>query len=383
MGLTNYGEGSVYRDGQGWRVAVYVDGKRKVVRAKTKAEALQKRRELYTQKDSGTLSTGKGYTLTSWLDHWLNNIADIRDYTKAGYQFRIKQIIDPTIGKIQLEKLRPEHLEALYVSMKDGTHPRVTKPLAPAGIRQTHSIIRRALKIANQRGLVSRNVALLVDTPSVPKQKTEALSTEDAMKLLQAAKGRPDEARWVAALLLGLRPGEALGLTWDCIDFDKQTLTIKQQLQTLPKVGVTLQSATKTDAGAREIPIPEFLVTIFQLHKQEQERIKIEEGKNWVGWAYEGKKIDLVFTQRSGQPIPSRLDTDRWADLLKDAGLHHTRRYTARHTAATLMLDQINDIAVVASILGHTDPSFTYRTYVHPMEDKKRELADKMGAFLA
>lgn len=381
MGLTNYGEGSVYQDGTSWKASILIDGKRKVVRAKTKAEAIQKRRELYAQKDSGSLATGKGYTLSAWLDHWLNNIADIRDYTKAGYQFRIKQIIDPTIGKIQLDKLRPEHLETLYASMKDGTHPRVTKPLAPAGIRQTHSIIRRALKIANQRGHVSRNVALLIDTPSVPKQKTEALSAEDARAILQAAKGRPDEARWVTALLLGLRPGEALGLTWECVDLENKTLTIKQQLQTLPKIGVTLQSATKTEAGARIIPIPEFLVEIFKLHRIAQDNVKIEEGKNWVGWKYEGKQIDLVFTQRSGLPIPSRLDTDRWSDLLKDAGITHTRRYTARHTAATLMLDQMNDIAVVASILGHTDPSFTYRTYVHPMEDKKRELADKMSAF--
>lgn len=381
MARTTYGEGSVYKDGDYWKASVLVDGKRKVVRAKSKLDAIQKRRELFNQKESNTLRLGKTYTLSGWLDHWLNHIADIRDYTKAGYQFRIKQIIDPTIGNIQLEKLRPEHLEKLYATMKDGTHPRVTKPLAPAGIRQTHSIIRRALKIANQRGLVPQNVALLVDTPSVPKQQTEALSADDARKLLQAAKGRPDEARWVTALLLGLRPGEALGLTWDCIDFDKKTITVKQQLQTLPKVGVTLQSVTKTQAGQREIPIPEFLVDIFRLHKEAQERIKIEEGKNWVGWEYNGKPVDLVFTQRSGQPIPSRLDTDRWAELVKEAGLTHTRRYTARHTAATLMLDQINDIAVVASILGHTDPAFTYRTYVHPMEDKKRELADKLDVF--
>ncbi|WP_158257299.1 hypothetical protein [Kineococcus xinjiangensis] len=64
-------------------------------------------------------------------------------------------------------------------------------------------------------GPVSRNVALLVDPPSRQEYRVEPLTVEKARQVLAAARGERLEARWVAALTLGLRQGEALGLCWE------------------------------------------------------------------------------------------------------------------------------------------------------------------------
>jgi integrase len=375
----NYGEGSVYRDGDGWKAAITINGKRKVVRAKTKTEAAQKRRELLNQADAGTLNFESTMTTGAWMDHWLETIAQIAPLTKAGYRGYIDRYIIPSLGHIPLDKLKPEHLEALYTDLSNGTHPRTRKPVARATVRQTHSILRRALKIANQRERVNRNVALLVNPPRVPKAQTTALSLEDAHAIMAAAEHSPQRARWIIGLLLGLRPGEALGLTWDDIDFEANEIRVSKQLQYVAKRGLILKDSPKTDAGNRKVMMPVALAEILRAHRQAQLAMMVEEGPNWQPWEFDGKPVALVFTQRNGQPISSRLDTDYWEQLLADAGVPYTRRYTARHTAATLMLDQIGDVAVVAAALGHSDPSFTYRTYVHPMEEKKRQLADRMN----
>jgi integrase len=196
---------------------------------------------------------------------------------------------------------------------------------------------------------------------------------------MAASTTSPLRARWIIGLLLGLRPGEALGLTWDDINFETNEITVSKQLQYVTKRGLMLRDSPKTDAGNRKVAMPAALAEILMDHRKNQLAMIAEEGPNYVPWEFDGKPVALVFTQRNGQPISSRLDTDYWEQLLEAAGVPYTRRYTARHTAATLMLDQIGDVAVVAAALGHSDPSFTYRTYVHPMEEKKRQLADKMN----
>lgn len=381
MARASKGEGSIVRDGDGWRARVTVDGKRKSVRASTKAEAAQKRRELLQRRDAGTLTSGSSPTFEAWSTHWLEAIAELAPMTHQGYRWYLNHYINPVIGSITLEKLKPEHLEKLYNSMRDGTHQKLKKPVSPATVRQAHSIIRRALKIATQRGHAGRNVALLVSIPAVPKAQTEALSIADAQAILAAAENSPYRARWVIALLLGLRPGEALGLTWDNIDLEAGELHVRHQLQHIAGRGLILKDAPKTDAGHRTVKMPQFLTQLLVEHRAKQLRIRAEEGDGWVGWQYNGKPIPLVFTQRNGMPISTRLDDDHWRELVSQAGLPHTRRYTARHTAATIMLDQIGDVAVVAATLGHSDPSFTYRVYVHALEEKKVTLAERLNAF--
>ncbi|UOW01263.1 hypothetical protein [Agrococcus sp. SCSIO52902] len=70
------------------------------------------------------------------------------------------------------------------------------------------------------------------------------------------------------------------------------------------------------------------------------------------------------------------MGTRAWRRVLDVAGLSHVRRDQARHTAATIQLKQSKrDVAVIAKNLGHTDPGFTYRTYIHPLEDAEAQLA--------
>ena len=160
------------------------------------------------------------------MQFWLESIASqmLRPSTRDGYRGYVRNRIVPALGHHPLDKLQPEHLEAFY-------RQSLAVGLAPATVLQMHRIISRALKVAMRRGRVARNVATLVDAPTVRRAEVVPLTAEEARQILGAATGSRNAARWSVALALGLRQGEALGLRWSDIDLENATLTVRQALQ--------------------------------------------------------------------------------------------------------------------------------------------------------
>ena len=98
--------------------------------------------------------------------------------------------------------------------------------LSPRTIQYTRAILRRALGQALKWGLVTRNVATLVDPPSVPRAEFRALTPQEARCFLDAVQGDRLEALYTVAVALGLRQGEALGLRWEDVDLDRGELRV-------------------------------------------------------------------------------------------------------------------------------------------------------------
>jgi hypothetical protein len=115
----------------------------------------------------------------------------------------------PQIGKHRLDRLQPEHLDAFYSWL-------ATQRLRPNTIVQIHRIVSRALKVACKRGKVARNVASLVDAPIGKDVDIEPLTQEEARKILAAASGWRNGARWSVALAVGIRKPcrKGAGVTW-------------------------------------------------------------------------------------------------------------------------------------------------------------------------
>jgi integrase len=105
-----------------------------------------------------------------------------------------------------LDRLQPEHSERLYGALADNG-------LSPASILRVHRVISRALRVVSQRGEVARNVATLVDPPTVKRPQTALpLNAVEAKRVMATARAHRNAARWTVALAVGLRQSEALGL---------------------------------------------------------------------------------------------------------------------------------------------------------------------------
>jgi len=267
------GESSIYQDANGtWHgkvsMGLKANGKRdrRHVQGPRRPAVVTKVRALEQQRDAGiTTTAGRPPTVGQWLDHWLNTIAvrKVRPSTLEGYRSKINYRIKPALGHHRLDRLQPEHLDQFYDELQGSAGLSGTTAL------QIHRILSRALKVAMQRGRVSRNVCCLVDAPSAASFDMDPFDAHEARRLLDAAAGQRNAARWSVALALALRQGEALGLPWPAVDLDVGTLTVRQALQRQKGKGLVIVEP-KSDAGNRTIALPSPLRDALRAHRAAQ-----------------------------------------------------------------------------------------------------------------
>lgn len=343
---------------------------RRHVSASTRVAVVKKVRALEAQREAGTLpQAGRAPTVESWLEHWLTTIAvaRIRPRTYEGYTYFVRTRIVPVLGHHRLDRLQPEHVEKFYAGLRE-------EGLSSSTILQAHRILSRALKVAVQRGRVARNVCTLVDAPSLQRKEVEPLQADEARRLLQTAKQDRNAARWSIALALGLRQGEALGLQWRDIDFDKGTLTVRRALQRLTGKGLVM-AEPKSRAGRRTIALPKSLLRGLEEHRELQAAERTAAQEAW-------ENHDLVFAKIDGKPIDPRADWKAWKDLLRRAEVRDARLHDARHTAASLLLLQGVAPRVAMQILGHSQIALTLGTYSHVVPELATEAAARMDEAL-
>ena len=208
----------------------------------------------------------------------------------------------------------------------------------PSGrtIKDLRGVLRSALSSAMTEELVSRNVATMVKAPRLRPRKIVPWSSEEARRFLESARNDDDSlyAAFVLVLVLGLRKGEVLGLSWPAVDVMGRELTIDQQLQRVRRELLLRQ--TKTAASDSTLPIPDLVATALELRRTAQEKEKAEAGEIWRGLP---QGPHLVFTGRLGTPVDPRTLNRRFTARCDLAGLRHMTVHDARRTRATLLVD--------------------------------------------
>lgn len=348
------GEGSVYRRKDGrWVASITLEnGQRKTVYCKSKQEANKERLRLFQAMERGLQVDLTDQTVDEFFKDWLDGIEiNVRARTYLRYREFITLHILPSLGKLKLQKLRPQHLQRLYKKKH-------TEGLAPGTIRNIHRLIHHALHDALRWGLVVVNVSDAVDPPRVVKQEMRALTAEQAEQFLLQAEGDPLEALYILALTSGMRQGELLGLKWDDIDFHRRRLKVQRTIARVPHKGFVV-SETKTARSRRNIPLTVRAVEALKRHRLRQHESRLAAGLAWEeqGW---------VFGNQVGRPVEaSSLIMRSFRPLLAKADLPLIRFHDLRHTVASLLLLAGVHPEVVADLLGHSTISLTLDTYSH------------------
>lgn len=361
----------------------------------TRDEAEEAADELLDQlRTAGAVTkAGQKPTVQGWMETYLDTIAPRRCAPSTVYDYRSKMRnwVYPQYGHLRLEKLAPDHLDAIYLDMA-----RAGK--AASHQLKVHRILGRALDVAMRRGLVVRNVAKLVDAPSIDEAKVEALTEQYARQILDVAAGRRNAVRWSIAFALGLRQGEAIGLRWrvgnqDLVDLDAGVVHVWYQLRRRiyehgcggtcgrkrgadcpDRSGGGLMFVKTKGKSRRSIPIPPQLLPAFKVHRRNQRKEQLAFRGEW-------NAHDAVFTTAEGRLLDPRDDYDEWVSILTEAGVPHSKLHIMRHTAATLLLAQGVDIRTVQKILGHRDIRTT-QGYTQGADELMAEAAQAIGGRL-
>jgi integrase len=341
---------------------------RKSVYGSTRTEAAKKLAEAIRNHQRGLPPVDERMTTGKYLDYYLETIAkpSVRPSTYQRYRQIADQHIIPKLGRIRLSQLTPAHVQGLLSD-------RLATGLSPRTVQQIQAVLRAALNHALKWELVARNSATLVTPPRIARKEISPFTPEEARDFLIAIRGDRLEALYTVALAVGLRRGEALGLRWEDIDFEKKYITVSHALQ---RIGGTLRLVEPKSASSRRtIPLPPFAVEAMLAHWKNQVTEKTAAGSNW-------REHGLVFTTKRGTPLDPDNVTKYFKRVLKKADSRDQRFHDLRHCCASLLVAQAVNPRTVMEILGHSQISLTMNTYAHVFLESKKQALDQLDTVL-
>jgi len=305
----------------------------------------------------GLLVEPNKVTVGDFLDRWFEDVAKpkLRECTILAHESLIRVHVKPAVGDLRLVQLTPIHLQNLYAGC-------LKKGLSKKTVKNLHMILHHALGQAVKWGLVARNVADAVDVPTPARKPVEPLTQPQVTQLLEALEGDRLFPLYVVFLGCGLRRGEALALTWDCIDWGNKVIHVKKTIQSIRGKGLVV-GEPKSESSRRVVAMPEYVQMVLWDH-------------------FKSKTTDspYVFCTSNGTPFTPRNIIRHFKKVLERAGLPETTRiHDLRHTFVSFLLAQNQPPKDVQVIAGHADFSTTMNIYGHSMLGPLRDAAQKMA----
>lgn len=343
---------------------------RKSVYGKTQKEVRLALSKIVSEMDSGTYAEPSKMKVSQWLDEWLTSYTmNIKPATRSAYKEHIRVHIKPSLGDIPLKQLSTRDIQQLYTNLLK------ERELSPKTVRNIHGVLHRTLEQAKLLGYIRVNPADAAVTPRMEKKQVETLDAEDIGKFLAAIRGTKYEYPLFVAVFTGLRQGELLGLTWDCVDFEHGMLLINKQHNRV-KGDTEFRFASLKNDKARVLTVADEVIDVLKLQKHRQESWSAALGNGWEN------PDNLVFTTEFGRYINNKILYQNFKRIAKKLGKPDLRFHDLRHTYAVNSLRAGDDIKTVQENLGHATASFTLSTYAHATPGMKRESAKRMTAFI-
>jgi integrase len=357
-----------------WEQRITLDGKRMLVSAKTAPEVAAKVTTARARHAKGLAPADGNLTVKKYIDWWLAEIlpSTVSASTTRNYRDVLTFYVLPHIGAKQLSALKPGDVTVMLNNLERAG-------AAPNTRRAARSVLRRALRRAEQEGIVSRNVAAVADGVRVPVNEGRTLTPDQARAFLEAVSTDRLSAAFAVMLALGLRRGETLGLTWDDVDLVGKftTLTVNRSLKRLD-TGLSLDQP-KTRLSRRTLYLPAPLAVELRAHRKRQATEQLHAGREWVALPL---GVDLVFRTPFGTAIDPDNFKNRTYKLTEAAGVGRWGPHELRHSSASILLAMGVPLKTVSETLGHSSIRITADVYGHLLEPARKDAAEAAGRAL-
>lgn len=338
---------------------------RRELYARTQKELRQKVDQLLQDHKAGIRTPPKRLTLSAWLDQWLSECcADVKERSRITYQSMIETHIKPGIGGIPLAELSPMDVQR-FINGLDG--------LSPKSCKNVHGVLHRALQRALEWRYIAVNPADGCALPRIERHEVNFLAGDDLRRFLAACDGEYAPLMRLA-VYTGMREGEILGLEWGSVDFERETITVRQQLQLIK--GEYRIVSTKSDKTRTLTPPKQVFDLLRDVHR-DQAAQKLRMGTDWI------TDHDFVFTRYDGRNVARNTLYMNFKRTLAAAGLPETTRFhDLRHSFAVFALEAGDNVKEVQSALGHYSSAFTMDVYGHVSEEARKASAKRQQAAL-
>lgn len=308
---------------------------------------------------------------SEYLESWLEIIkGSVAVSTYASYAAMATRIIAPYFKEkgVVLKDITAKNIQDFYLHE--------LKKVSASTVVHYHALIHKALKYAMKIDLIDVNPADKVERPKKDRYVGSFYDADEVNALFEAAKGTKLELPILFGAFYGLRRSEAIGLKWDAIDFDQNTITIRHTVTSCDLDGkrvLVASDTTKTKSSMRTLPLVPFMRERLLTLKEEQ-----QENRRLCGRSYIKDYLEYVCVNEIGDLIKPHYVTESFPKLLKAKGMRQIRYHDLRHSCASLLLANGVPMKQIQEWLGHSDFSTTANIYAHLDYSSKLTSADAM-----
>ena len=359
-----------YTDYQGNRKSKWIATGLTVKGNKKRAEAILMDARRNFQEEAPPRMEAKTL-FADFLEQWLEITKDsIAVPTYASYSTLSNSVIIPYFRKLgtTLEELAAKDIQQFYLEQR--------KRVSGSTVIHYHAIIHKALKYAVKLDLIATNPADRVERPKKERYVASFYDADEVNALFQAARGTNLEIPILLGAFYGLRRSEVIGLKWNAIDFERNTITVQHTVTSCNVDGKNMLVAadrTKTKSSMRTLPLVPFMKERLLQQKKVQ-----AENRKLCGRSYVKDYLGYVCVNEIGAILKPNYISTSFPKLLETNGLRHIRFHDLRHSCASLMLANGVPMKQIQEWLGHSDFSTTANIYAHLDYSSKLHSADVM-----
>ena len=304
---------------------------------------------------------------------WLKTAAIRVDaVTLQGYEVLVNGHVLPYFDALQIKLVDVNrHVLQKYLDEKHRNGRKDGKGgLSPTSLRLHKNVLYQTLKEAVINEYIPSNPSEYVTLPQMQRYESKFYTAEQLHALLDAIRSEPLYPLIKVVSLYGLRRSEVLGLKWDSIDFEANTLTIRHTVSKVTKA--VEKDKTKNASSRRSFPlVPEIKKLLLEIKQQEQ--------GNRKAFGKEYPESDYIFKWDDGRPFSPDFVSQKFSRLLKQHNLPHIRFHELRHSCASMLISMGFNLKDIQEWLGHSDIKMTANIYSHLDVTRKQGMADKLA----
>jgi len=312
-----------------------------------------------------------GILFADFMEKWLEVIKpEIKLTTYGGYQMNIRTAIAPYFRKrhILLQELTADDINDFYAEQ--------LKRVKATSVHKFHANISKALKYAVEKDYIPYSIMGKVKRPKPERYVGKFLKQSEAVDLFEAVKGHRLELGVIFGAFYGLRRAEIVGLRWESINFESNTITIEHSVTVANIDGknvIIAGDTVKTKSSFRTLPlVPAIRAKLLALQAEQEQNRKL------CGKSYNNAESCYIYIDALGNRIKPDYLSGEFPKFLEKNGFRKMRFHDLRHSCASLLLANGVPLKSIQEWLGHSDFAITANTYAHLDFNSKLASADKM-----
>ena len=302
------------------------------------------------------------------------------EHTRDSFQRNIDKYIVPAIGEIKMPCVKPEQISALLLKMQT-PKDKGGNGLKVSSVIKVYTILNLLFKQAYHERLIMPNPMDFVSRPKATKAEgkkndVQAYNEAELQHILSCLNSESLKWRTLIYLLAftGARKGEIVGLQWDCVNFNDNTITIKETLNYTKEKGI--YTDTTKNGKERVIDVDDNVIKLLKSLKTEQikaiRKRMSKQGKKGIA-----KLPKWVFTADDYEsPMHPDSPTRFCKNMEKRYGITDFHPHKLRHSFASIAITNGADVVSISEILGHSDVAVTLRVYSHSNEEARKRASN-------